>query len=89
MVAQFWLDMATGLASYYGLTPVAMLLVLVFLISAGAAAGLAYSFKNKDLGVFTFFCMLGLFTFVGAVDWFVIVIPLVLVGAIYIFTGGK
>lgn len=76
-----------------GISGSATLMLLAILISIGLGMVVASRFKDgkQIAGMATFFMAMGFFAFIGWINWIIIIIPLVLLGAFefYGHRGGQ
>lgn len=78
-------------ASLWGISGNGMLLLISVCISLAMALLIIHKFKNKDLGIVTFFCLFALTALVGWVSWVAVVLPLIVVAFLrfYMLRGGN
>lgn len=96
MVSQMWLDMASGMASQWGLFPEQMLLLIGVFFAIAIAVFVSIELKrnhvnieSKNSGVFAFFLILVIEVFIGMIEWIYFVLPLLLMGTYYFYIGRK
>ena len=88
MVSEMFITMLTPMSQTLGIGATALSYLFAFAFAFGIAAAIAWKF-GPQLALPGFFLMLLIMTFIGAFDWLMLVLPLVLVGAYYLKGGGN
>lgn len=69
----------------YGLSGSNMLMIIAVMLSIGVAITLAYTTKNKNMGLAGFFITLAFTAFMGWINWLYLAIPLILIAATFFY----
>lgn len=88
MVAQMWIDAMSGLATMWGIPVTPMVYIMAIAIAAGITVGVVLKFGKKDLGIASFFLILGMETFMGMFEWIFLIITILPVAYI-MYKGGR